>query len=257
MVSSSITRGFVGTNLEFLDEGLGVRRLDLLDRGIADLGPIARLGDTLEELSVQAAEGAELDLAALPRLRLVAGEWALVRDTLGSVDELRSVITWRFAEVDLHAFRDHVCLERLTIKEAPYLESLAGLGDLPELAVVEIGLARRLCDISDVTGLAASLRELKLESCPAIDALDDVETLVHLRLLGVSDCGDVESFAPLSGLVQLEELYAWGSTRIIDGDLSPLAQLPRLREIRMRDRRYYRPRIADLVALLRLARQAA
>ena len=239
-------RGFSGSDLEFLEEGLGVRRLKLLDRGIADLGPIARLAGSLEELSVQAAQGAELELGALRHLRAVAGEWGLIRDTLGSAGSLEGVITWRFDEVDLHAFRDHVGLQRLTIKEAPYLESVAGVGDLPELVVLGIVLARKLDDISDVAGLGSSLQEFRLEACPAIGAIDDVEPLVNLRLLGFSDCGGIESLAPIAALEELEELYAWGSTRIIDGDLSPLAQLPRLKEIRMRDRRGYKPRVADL-----------
>jgi hypothetical protein len=239
-------RGFVGSDLEFLEAGLGVRRLDLLDRGIADLGPIARLAESLEELSVQAAERAGLDLAELPHLRAVAGDWALVGPTLGSVDQLRSVITWRFDEVDLHAFRDHVSLEQLTIKGAPGLETLSGIGELPELAVLEIVLARKLSDIGDVSGLAESLRAFKLQDCPLIDAIDDIESLINLRVFGLSDCGDIESFAPLHALVELEELYAWGSTRVVDGDLLPITKLPLLHEIRMRDRRGYRPRVADL-----------
>jgi internalin A len=241
-------RGFEGLAIDFLDEGLRVRRLDLLDRGIRDLGPIERLADSLEELSVQAAEHAELDLAALPHLRSVAGEWGLIGPTLGSVDELRSVITWRFAEVDLHAFRGHLDLELLTINEAPYLESLSGIGELPDLAVLEIVLARKLVDISDVVGLAESLHEFKLEDCRAIDAIDEVASLVNLRFLEVGDCGGVESLRPMATLEQLEELYAWGSTKILDNDLSPLARLPRLREIRMQDRRSYKPRVAELVA---------
>ena len=243
-------RGFSGDDLEFLDEGLGIRRLKLLDRGISDLGPIARLGNSLEELSVQAAEDAELDLSALPRLRSLAGEWGLIRDTLATVDGLQSLITWRFDEVDLHAFRDDLDLQRLTIKDAPNLESLSGVGDLPELAVLGVFLARKLRDLSDVAGLAHSLRELEFEDCPAISAIDDVEALGELRFLGVSDCGEIESLAPVSAFEQLEVLYAWGSTRVLDGDLSPLAQLPNLREIRMRDRRGYRPRVADLVSAL-------
>jgi hypothetical protein len=241
-------RGFEGKNLDFLEARLGVRRLKVLDRGIADLEPIERLAASLEELSVQAAEGAELDLMALTHLRAVAGEWALIGDTLGGVEELRSVITWRFSEVDLHAFRDHFGLKRLTIKEAPHLESLSGIGELPELAVLGIAMARRLSEISDVAGLAAPLREFELEDCPAFDAIEDIEPLVNLRFLGLSNCGDIESLAPLVSLKQLEEFHAWGSTRIVDSDLSPLLQLPRLREIRMRDRRTYEPRVADLVA---------
>lgn len=242
-------RGFCEGGLEFLDRW-GVRRLNVLDRGITDLGPIGRLGDSLEALSVQAASGAELDLGALPHLRSVAGEWALISGTLGSVDALESVITWRFDESDLHAFRDHVGLQRLTIKEAPYLESLSGVGDLRELSELVVGLARRLSDISDVAGSASSLREFKLESCPAIASLDDVEHLRELRVLGFSECGEIESLAPLDSLGYLEEIYAWGSTRILDGDLTPLARLPHLREIRMRDRRTYKPRVADLVSAL-------
>jgi internalin A len=236
--------------LELLDGGWGVRRLDVLDRGISDLSPIGRLSDSLEDLSVQAAPGAQLDLGALPRLRSAAGEWALLRDTLSSVDALRSVVTWRFDEVDLHAFRDHVHLHRLTIKEAPYLESLSGVGNLPELTVLGVLLARRLRDISDVAGLAPSLRRFELQSCAAIGAVDDVEPLVNLRFLGVSECGEIESLAPLASLEQLETLYAWGSTRVVDGDLTPLARLPRLKEIRMRNRRGYKPSVTDLVSVL-------
>ncbi len=118
-------------HLGFLDGSWGVRRLNILDRGITDLEPIGRLRDSLQALSVQAAPSAELDLGALPRLRSVAGEWELIRGTLGRLNALQSVITWRFDDPDLHAFRDHVSLERLTIKEAPYLESLSGLADYP------------------------------------------------------------------------------------------------------------------------------
>jgi hypothetical protein len=240
-------RGFSEGNLDFLDGTWGVRRLNILDRGLTDLEPIGRLRDSLQALSVQAAPSAEVDLGAFPHLRSVAGEWELLRGTLSRVDALQSVITWRFDEADLHAFRDHVGLERLTIKEAPHLDSLSGLADLPELKILGVFLARRLRDISDVTDLA-SLRELEFEDCPALDSLDDVEALVNLRFLGISECGDIESLAPIGSLDQLEVLYAWGSTRIVDGDLSPLARLPRLKEIRMRDRRGYKPRVADLLS---------
>ena len=243
-------RGFAGSDLEFLEGGLGVRRLKLLDRNIVDLQPIERLAGSLDELSVQAAPGAELDLGPLPHLRSVGGEWSLIGATLGGVDDLESVITWRFDEVDLHAFRDHVRLRQLTIKEAAHLESLSGVGNLPEMTALIVGLAHNLSDICDVAGIASALREFKLETCPSITALDDVEQLRELRVLGFSDCGDIESVAPLGALEQLEELYAWGSTRIVDGDLSPLVRLPRLKEIRMRNRRGYKPPVGDLVSAL-------
>jgi internalin A len=244
-------RGFCEPDLELLDDSWGLRRLDVLDRTIEDLTPINRLGDSLKELSVQAAPAAVLDLAGLDQLASIAGEWHVLRETLGSVDDLQRVVTWRFDEVDLHAFRDHVGLQRLTIKDAPYLESLSGVTDLAQLSELAVLLARSLRDVGDISELR-SLGELELQRCDALTRLDDVDALVGLRFLGFSDCGEIDTLAPVAGLQQLEVFYAWGSTRVLDNDLSPLSHLPNLREIRMRDRRNYRPRVAELVDRNRL-----
>jgi internalin A len=107
-----------------------------------------------------------------------------------------------------------------------------------------------LRDISDLESLAGSLRDLEFEACPALDSLDEIGSLHNLQFFGFSDCGDVESLAPIAALRQLEELHAWGSTRVLDGDLSPLANLPRLRDVRMRSRRNYRPSVPGVMAAL-------
>src|SRR4051812_1884797 len=147
----------------------------------------------LEELSIEAAADAELDLSALHGLRSVSGEWALIGRTLSAVEQLERLITWSFGDADLHAFRDHVALEALTIKDAPHLGSLAGVGDLHDLAALTIVGAPRLHELDAIAELSSSLRELKFEECPRIEAIDDVEGLHGLRFLGVSECGDVAS----------------------------------------------------------------
>jgi hypothetical protein len=169
-------RGFSGS-LDFLDDRWRLRRLSVLDRSIVDLDPIGRLA-TLEKLSVQAATNAMLDLGPLPRLRSVSREWSLIGRTLGEVGELDRVSTWMFGDVDLHAFRDHVALRTLTIKDAPYLDSLDGLGNLPELAALTIVGARRLHEIDELDELSGSLRELTFEECRRIEAIGVVESLV-------------------------------------------------------------------------------
>src|SRR4051812_10108157 len=237
-------RGFREGSLDLLDERWPLRRLSVLDRSIVDLDPIGRLHG-LRELSIQAAGDATLNLASLPHLRTVGGEWALIGPSLSAASELEHVSTWMFGDVDLHAFRDHVALKALTIKDAAGLQSLSGIGDLPDLAVLTIRGAPRLRDIGDVAELAASLRELTLEECARIDAIDEVEPLTGLRFLSISEAGDIASLTPVESLTQLTEFYAWGSTRVVDNDLSPLTRLPRLKEIRMRDRRSYRPSVRD------------
>lgn len=241
-------RGFSGSDLDFLTEDLGIGRLDVLHPGITDLDPIGRLAASLHDLSMEADSAAEVDLGRFPKLHSVAAEWRLLAPTLGSVTDLRRVITWLYGEAHLRPFRDHIGIERLTVKEAPELKTLSGLAELKELQHLGIHLARRLRDIGEVRSLSGSLQRLELEDCPSIGRLDDLGEFADLRFLSVGQCGEIDSLHPLAGLVKLEQLYAWGTTRIVDGDLSPLARLPALREIAMRDRRDYKPRVKDLEA---------
>jgi hypothetical protein len=77
----------VEPNLDFLD-AWPVRRLSVLDRTLPDLAPIGRLGASLESLSIEAAPGVEIDLAAVPRLRRLAAWWSAVEGTIDQPDSL-------------------------------------------------------------------------------------------------------------------------------------------------------------------------
>ena len=152
--------------LEFLDRRFGVRRLKLLDRGIVDLAPIYRLSDTLVELSIQSATSARLELEELPNLRKVAGDWELIGPSLRTLTRLREVITWRFDQPDLSPFEAHTMLERLTLKDAPSLESLHGLVEQQALRHLEIRSARQLKDISALLEVCPPLHMLGLRWTP-------------------------------------------------------------------------------------------
>jgi len=240
-------RGFQGHTLAFLSPDWNLRRLDVLDRAIIDLQPLDRLAGSLESLSIQVAPGAELDLGPLGHLHTLAGEWDLLRQSMNQVLGLRAITTWEFGPEDLHDFRDHVELTRLIIKHAPQLRSLAPIGDLGELAHLQIQGAHRLEDLSHLTRVADSLTALWLEDCPQLRDIDDVGQLTNLRELGLGDCGPIASFAPVSNLRHLHTLYAWGTTEVLDGDLAPLVELDELREIRMRARRRYHPPLDSFV----------
>jgi hypothetical protein len=240
-------RGFCEGSLDLLDEGWPLRRLSILDRSIVDLEPIGRLRG-LREICVRAAESATLDLALLPHLQTVNGEWALIGPTLSAVADLEHLSTWRFGERGLYAIRGHFALTTLKIKDAPWLESMSGIGGLSKLASLVIVGAPRLSDISDLAGLSSSLTELTLEECAQIDEIDAVEPLTELRFLSISEAGDIASLAPVASLLRLETFYGWGSTRVVDNDLTPLADLPHLKEVRIRPRRGYTPSARDLPA---------
>lgn len=129
--------GFSEPNIDFLD-AWPIRRLRILDRSLSDLEPVARLRETLADLSVQAAPEAVLDLGEAPRLRALAGEWELIRGQLRFLDSLERLITWRFDETSLLALSDHMRLQQLTIKEPRKLESLLGAEKLRSLHHLEL-----------------------------------------------------------------------------------------------------------------------
>ena len=249
-------RGYRERSLDFLQEAWPVRRLHILARTIKDLTPVYRLARTLESLIVDTSPGAVLDLRELPHLTRLAADWEQVRETIGSARGLRRLFVAQYGEPDLRSLGEHRSLAVLDMKEDPQLESLVGIDQLPALSELEIFGAGRLLHISDLAGAAPHLRTLHLKSCRRIGRLDAIGSGVGLEFLNVSDCGDVQSLSPLAALRELRVLLLYGTTRILDGDLTPLTRLPHLAELRMQSRREYRPSVREVQGHL-VARQMA
>jgi len=241
-------RGFSEPDLSFVGEW-PIRRLLVLDRKITDLSPLARLGATLEELSIQAAPSTQLDLATLPHLTSLAAAWDEVKDTLHEPEALKELVVFEYDEIDLQPLAVQPRLVHIELKAAPRLESLYGV-DHFALRRLHVALARGLEDIDALAHGSPSLHEVDFETCLGLYHIEGLGQLRRLRFLGISDCGRIPSLEPLANLTKLECLDAWGSTRVEDSDLSPLLRLPRLKEVRMRDRREYRPRLREIVDTL-------
>lgn len=240
-------RGYRERSLDFL-QGWPVRRLTILARTIKDLRPVYRLASTLEALSVETSPEASLDLRALPLLTRLGADWEQVRETISFAGDLRRLFLMRYREPDLRPLGVHRSLAALVMKERPQLESLAGIDELPSLLELGLFLAPRLHDISDLADATASsrLRKLQLQSCRGVERLDAVSGAYGLEFLNFSECGDAQSLSPLQALRELRVLYLYGTTRVLDGDLTPLMRLPHLVELRMQSRREYRPSVREI-----------
>jgi hypothetical protein len=244
-VALNYASGYEEPDLSFI-EAWPIKRLHVLDRTISDLTPLARLGQTLDDLYVEAAPDARIDLAALPHLRTVEAAWDAIRDTLYGPDYLTGLVTFGYEEPDLEPLAAQPSLQTIRLETADRLETLAGIERLPTVTSLRVLGARQLHDIDPVEAARETLRELELQSCPSINDIAPIATLTELRLLGINNCGRIRSIEGVENLAKLEILLGWESTRIEDNDLSPLLRLPRLREIRIRDRRDYRPRLAAI-----------
>ena len=239
--------GFRERNLDFLGEW-PIQRLNILARTIDDLSPVYRLAGTLERLSVQSSPRASIDLRQLPWLTAAAAEWTQIADTIEYAIGLNDLSAASYSPADLLPLQRNQGLSRLRMKQHPRLESLEGIQSLPALAEIGIFGARRLADIEALARSDApqELRSLDLGSSSGFVSLDALAGRAGLRTLGIANLGPITSLRPLEGMTTLERLMAYESTRIANGDLSPLLSLTGLKDLRMMNRKHYRPTVAEV-----------
>jgi hypothetical protein len=241
-------RGFRERNLDFL-EAWPLRRLTILARTITDLEPIYRLAGTLEQLSLATSEKTALDLSRLPQLKHLSCEnWTQIEHTISSCTALDYLYTGSYTDRDLLPLANNRSLTTIRMKDRSRLESLNGVDAFASLVELGVFGAPMLKDVVDLGSASApkTLRTLELEMCRGISSLDEIGHLTGLTYLNVSDCGDIASFGPLANLHHLKELYAYGTTRVVDGDLSPLTGLTELTDLRMQSRRDYKPSLKSI-----------
>jgi hypothetical protein len=143
---------------------------------------------------------------------------------------------------------------------------------LPRLTALSV----RHADANDLQFLAglATLETLTVWQCPKLMRLDGVERLTRLTALYLNDLGAIESLAPLAALTGLRILALTGgiwktqglpslvplralsrleqlhlrSTKVVDGDLRPLADLPQLNRLDLSPRNFDPAELAYLAA---------
>jgi internalin A len=245
-------RGYRERSLDFLQEW-PLRRLMVLARTIKDFEPIYRLAATLEHLSLTTAPTAILDCARLPNLHeLWVENWQQLRDSLSAAPGLRRLGIYGYGETDLLALTDNTALQSIRLKQAPRLERLLGIEGMSDLADVLVAGAHKLHDLASLPSAATSLATLLINTCGGVTAIDDIAALRNLSTLSVANCGNIDSLHPIAGLTELTGLYLYESTSILDGDLEPLLGLRNLRDLRMKNRKHYKPAVIEVKGRLGL-----
>lgn len=200
-----------------LRDCLSVRRLRIVGCRLRDLTPLAGLAQ-LEELEVEEAP-----------LKSLAG-----------IEELTGLRQLHLSQLPLerldglgHATK----LETLDLLLLYKLPSLREVGALTALKKVSIDGSKRAADV-EALGALTLLEELELVKVP-VSSGEFLSGLTRLRRLILDGVGTLPSLAFLVSLTSLEHFKALGNTRITDGDVSVLLQLPRLHDVRLGKRPHY------------------
>jgi hypothetical protein len=234
-------------DLSFLERLPELRGLVLNAGQVRHLSPVQALAhlETLT-LNTPGRPKLSLDFTAFRALRSLGVYWNAGFTSLFDCASLETLWVFSPPDEDLTRFGELPVLRRLEVSQGRKLRSSGGLGATVEFLGLYLQGA-----LTELSGLPIGLRDLAVESCKGLDTLEAVATVPGLHRLKVADCGDIASLAPLASLTELESFYAWESTKILDGDLSVLLELPRLGAIGLQDRRHYTPRVPEIEAALR------
>lgn len=220
----------------------------------------------LERLSVRKIPSLKLIcFTALPQLRYLECEPRSL-DGLESATSLTELsVTYRME--DLRILAPLTRLEVLTLNSTT-LQSVAGIESLPHLndvylvdgrlvsldgvdaaARLEILHLQEMKHLTSISAVARvnRLRVLRIDACKRIADLSAIGVLVQLKKLWLENLGDVPSIAFLEPLKALRYYVAQG-TRVADGDLSVLLQLPALELASFPNSKHYSAEVLEALA---------
>jgi hypothetical protein len=236
-------KGWRGSELSFLTSLPQLQSLTILDLTISHIDEIHLLRE-LRELEVITYCDTKISFSAFPFLQRCSLQWRAGAASLFECSSLKHLFVDGYSGKDVLPFTKLANLESLAILNAP-IESLEGLSALKNLVSLRLGRLIRLKSLAGIEGLK-NLEALEIQRCWKIGSIEQVAGLIRLRTLFVNDSGEIESLQPLTNLKRLESVMFYESTNILDGDLSPLTQLPKLSEVSFRNRKHYSHRREEI-----------
>lgn len=241
-------KGWTGPDISFLESMPHLVALDVAHLQLKDVTPVNGL-PLLRYLGIHTYCKSELKFSNWPDMEEVAlDEWRPKAASLFRHPGIRRVFLSKWSQgEDLSSFAEMRQLQKLQIYSSSRLRSLGGVEQLGQLRHLEIAGATRLASLQGLQALT-DLQYLELHTCRRVADIGPIAHLQKLKDLLLCNCGGIESFRPLLGLKSLESVIFYESTDVLDGDLSPLRELPNLRSVAFMERAHYSLGRADLPA---------
>jgi internalin A len=237
VIRLSMFNGWSDSDISFLRDLPALEGVDILSEKVTDVRVITELAN-LRLLSLTCKATGSIDLVKLKRLVRVFLTWRDAYRSLFALHTLKKITILGYPERDLWIWpQPNQVLFEMYLSSRK-LESLRGIGNFPKIGKLTISKCPKLACLDDLS-TSTSLENFVLAKCPGVENLTSVSSLHDLRELSIEDCGEIHSLAPLAECKRLEFLQVAGNTTLLDGDLSPLLSLPKLREVLVARRKHY------------------
>lgn len=214
------------------------------DRGNAqlDLEPLYRHPSLKELQFSREGRGVPPDLSRMPSLEYYCGDWHPDL-RLSEARNLIRLVLFGYTGRDFTTFPWPPALQCLDLTLGR-LANLTGVEQAPStLFRLELHNLRGLGRIS--LERSSSLTELQVDTCgqATIEKLSP-----RLRVLGIHKCAPLPN---LRFLEELPELESFGFDKLVDGDLHPILDNPKIRFVQMTNRKHYTHKDAALDPVMR------
>jgi hypothetical protein len=220
--------GWHGSNVSFLLEIPGVRGVDILSEKVVDVSSVFELSN-LKTLSLYCKAKVAGDFSRIKNLRRVSLAWRSVYGSVFNLDALIRINILDFPDKDLSRWKPNKHLKELRL-ESKRLENLVGIDRFPQINRLDLFRCNVLTSLDAIMS-SKSIRKLNFNRCSRLYNFSPISHLSELRELGIEDCGEIQSLTPVCKCEKLESLRIAGNTTAIDGNLSCLETLSRLKKV--------------------------
>ncbi|MCK5581621.1 MAG: hypothetical protein KAJ18_10165 [Candidatus Omnitrophica bacterium] len=231
-----------GSDLSLLKDIKQLRSFELIDYQASDISVINELIE-LRSLKINSSRNDVIDCSNFSNLEEISLEWFPNAKSLFDCVSLKSIFVNSCKIENLTVFNKLHNLEVLRLK-SPNIERIGDISSLKNLKFIELSNAKKLTSLEGLEAVP-SLEALELNRCRKIDEIDSIASLSLLRRLFLIDSGEIESLRSVGNLKDLEQFLFYESTKIVDGDMSFLKSLAKLKEVSFVDRRHYNLTMED------------
>lgn len=146
---------------------------------------------------------------------------------LDKCDNMRDLYLISPDQCQFNAVRSMPYLHSLRVDSGSRIKSLDPLYGHPRVQVLMLHSIRVCCDAS-IFSTMPHLQSLDLDCCRRVMRIEELARCLRLRRLLLRSVGDIESISFIKSLKDLETFF-FGEGKILDRNLTPIIELPKLR----------------------------
>ncbi|WP_264559124.1 hypothetical protein [Flavobacterium sp. N2270] len=214
---------FNSDDLSFLKEFDFITELSILSKNITDIGQIECLKN-IKTLYIENIVKGKIDFNKFKSLRQCIFTWGIKGgESIFNQVNLEKLSIYKYNGFDLLKFISLINLNELELINSK-IESLLGIEYLSSLKEIDFTGATKLISLKGIDSLD-NLEILKINRCKLVNDLSILESLNNLKKLHANDGLLINDLSFVEKLINLEEIFFIGSTKIINGNLSPLEKV--------------------------------